>query len=273
MNFPSATWRAAIIGRWIARIVGTLFALFFLAFLLAEGPPPVFRLTFQQNLTFVGMLALFLGLLAAWRWEAAGSAVALAGYLLLNFIEPRFFHSLIFSVPATITALHILCWLRIRSGSPAESGWDIPARFLAAAGSVVGIFILLAANEIFGSPPLMTAALRPGPDLVGTWTIRGPSTNQLVLTIHDDGTTDGTLADTPILSGRIRNNRTWFGNLMHWRAEYLLNARTSQPVDMNGARFDGPFRAAIDRHGEFLQGDFFDLPSHRGFTVTLVRRP
>jgi hypothetical protein len=40
----SVAWRAAVIGRWTARIAGTLMALFFLAFFVGEAFPPIFRL-------------------------------------------------------------------------------------------------------------------------------------------------------------------------------------------------------------------------------------
>jgi hypothetical protein len=65
----TALYRAAVVSRWVARIAGTLTALFFLAFVVGEGPPPLYRMNLQQNLIFLGFVALFAGLLLAWKWN------------------------------------------------------------------------------------------------------------------------------------------------------------------------------------------------------------
>ena len=68
----SVAWRAAVIGRWTARIAGTLMALFFLAFFVGEGFPPIFRLPWRESLSVLLMSAMMAGLLLAWKWGWAG---------------------------------------------------------------------------------------------------------------------------------------------------------------------------------------------------------
>ncbi|MGB7723903.1 MAG: hypothetical protein WBL65_28640, partial [Bryobacteraceae bacterium] len=72
----SAVWRAAVIGRWTARIAGTLMALFFLAFFIGEGFPNIFRLPWRESLSVLALSAVVVGLLLAWKWEGLGGAVA-----------------------------------------------------------------------------------------------------------------------------------------------------------------------------------------------------
>ena len=67
--FQIASWRAAVIGRWTACILGTPMFLLFLAFFFGEGPPDLSRLTSTERLQFLGMAALFLGLVIAWKLE------------------------------------------------------------------------------------------------------------------------------------------------------------------------------------------------------------
>ena len=45
----SVTWRAAVVGRWTALILGTLMVLLFLAFFFGEGPPNFFHLTTSER--------------------------------------------------------------------------------------------------------------------------------------------------------------------------------------------------------------------------------
>src|ERR1017187_7890361 len=106
----SAAWRAAVIGRWMARIAGTLMALFFLAFFVGEGIPNIFRLPWRQSLSVLLMSAMLAGLLLAWKWEGLGGAVALAAVALMPLIGMR---GIGFLVPAAIGLLHVVCWWRL----------------------------------------------------------------------------------------------------------------------------------------------------------------
>src|ERR1700733_2323896 len=109
-----ATWRAAVVGRWTALILGTLMVLFFLAFLFGEGPPNFFRLTTPEKLTFTGSIALILGLAAAWKWEGWGGLVSICGFALLVAVDRHHMGMLAFVVPSMIGAIHLLCWSRLQ---------------------------------------------------------------------------------------------------------------------------------------------------------------
>lgn len=116
-TLAGATWAAAVVGRWIARIVGTLLTLGFLAFIFGEGPPPLWRLPWQQNLQFLGMCGVCVGLVLAWKWEGWGAAVTLACYGVLLLVDPRFNTGRVMAIPAATGLLHFFCWWRIRAGS------------------------------------------------------------------------------------------------------------------------------------------------------------
>ena len=193
-------------------------ALFFLAFLVGEGPPPIFRLGLQQNLQFFGMAGLFAGLLLAWKWEGWGGLLALASFVLLNSIDRRFNSSWFFVAPALIAGLHIVCWWRIAAGPPAAgTAWQVPRRALWVVRVLVGVFVLLCANEIFLNPPLMTPS-RPPADLAGTW--KG---KHVEFRIHADGRASWSEYDFS-QEAMVRPNRSWFGNLMHWREPYTARS-------------------------------------------------
>jgi hypothetical protein len=228
MTLDAASWRAAVVGRWTARIVGTLMALFFLAFLVGEGPPPIFRLGWREGLEFAGMAGVFLGLLLAWKWERCGGLVTLAGFASLVAFDWRLSSSAIVLIPAAAGALHVLCGWRIAWGRPSSGAdWALPRTALWIAGAAVGVFILLCANEMFGDPPLMTAALRPSPGMVGRWhgELADPAPLRVEFAISADGEVSGRVGDAAFTGGRIGNNRSWFGNLMHWREPFEIRGK------------------------------------------------
>jgi hypothetical protein len=278
MSWAEATWRGAAVGRWVARVGGTLMALFLSAFVFGEGPPPVWRLGALQNLHFLGLCALFLGLLIGWKWEFWGGAVPLAGYLLLGSLNPRDFGSLLLLLPAGFGALYLLCWARRRAGAPAAgSAWQVPKRALAIAGAAVGVFVLLCANEMFGNPPLMTPAFRASPALAGEWrspltsTLKTPPANRLdaALIVGADGSLSGAIGGARI-TGRIANNRSWFGRLMSWREDYAIRGALSQPAspyrDAAAERFTG----LLGARGPNLEGVL--LLANRRWRVRFVKQ-
>jgi hypothetical protein len=79
--WQTVTFRAAVIGRWMAIFFGSLLALFFLAFFFGEGPPRFFsELTAPERVPFIATFALYLGLAIANKWEGLGGVLALAGF-------------------------------------------------------------------------------------------------------------------------------------------------------------------------------------------------
>jgi hypothetical protein len=240
----SVTWRAAVVGRWTARIAGTLIALFFLAFFVGEGFPPIFRLPWREGLSALAMTAMILGLLLAWKWEGLGGAVAVAAIVLMRLIGIRGIGTFLFLLPAATGLLHVVCWSGLRS---AGVGWEVPRKALALVGIAVAVFILLCANEIFGMPPLMTPAFHPPRDMVGTWEANS-TTIDAVFTINPDASVSGRIGDATLIDARIVYNRSWFGTFMHWRTDYLIVGRLSR-----GDRFTAP----LTNTGTGLEGSLF----------------
>jgi hypothetical protein len=243
----SVMWRAAVIGRWTARIAGTLMALFFLAFFIGEGFPNIFRLQWRESFSVLAISAVVVGLLLAWIWEGLGGAIAVAAVGLMPLIGMRGIG--LFLVPAAIGLLHVVCWWRLRS---AGVGWEVPGKVLAVVGLVVVVFILLCANEMFGLPPLMTPAFHPPPDMVGTWEAK-LTTMDAVFIINPDASVSGRIGDASLMNARIVYNRSWFGKLMNWRTDYLIVGKLSR-----GDRFTAPLML----RGVGLEG-----------TLVLLQRP
>jgi hypothetical protein len=245
----SAAWRAAVIGRWTARIAGTLMALFFSAFFVGEGFPNIFRLPLRESLSVLALSAVVAGLLLAWKWEGVGGAVAVAGMVgFMALIGFRGVASGLFLVPAAIGLLHVVCWWRLRAGAPgAGVGWEVPRKVLIVVGIAVVVFILLCANEMFGMPPLMTPAFHPPPDMAGNWAA-SLTTIDVVFTINPDASVSGRIGDATLMSGRIVYNRSWFGRLMNWRTDYLIMGKLSR---------GGGFTAPLMLRGVGLEGALF----------------
>ena len=262
-----AIYRTAVVGRWTARLTGTLVALFFLAFIVGEGPPPLFRLSLQQNLHFLALAALFLGLLLAWKWELLGGLIPLAGFVLLVLIEHvRSLATGLFLLPVAIAVLNLLCWWRLRARAPASGvAWQVPRPALVVVGVAVALFIALCANEMFGNPPLMTPAFRPSADMVGEWratltrVLAEPASNSLdvVFVIHPDGSVAGRVGDAALISGRMAYNRSWFGKLMHWRDDYAMRGKLSHVVRASEHVTGDQFTAALMTKGQSLEGSLF----------------
>lgn len=70
----------AVACRWTARILGTflVFGCVFIA--IGEGMPNPLAQTLPLQVMFLAFALLLIGILAAWRWEFAGSVTSLAGW-------------------------------------------------------------------------------------------------------------------------------------------------------------------------------------------------
>jgi len=226
---------------WAARIAGLLFALLFLAFLIGEGPPP-------WSPYMLGWLAINLGLLVAWKWEGLGGVITLAGYLLFFLVDRQFLAYLwrpLTAVPAVLAAVHVLCWFEL--GRRNRRPHPLPQ----AVWIVLGVFVLLSANEVFGNPPLMTPA-RPSAAVVGTW-----HSADVVLSVAADGHLAGTIAGKRLTGARVIGNRSWFGRVMHWRTDYSVKGR------LEGE----PVRGWLSIAGPALKADLISSGKMRSFEV------
>lgn len=91
----------------LARLTGTLLLLFFLAFVLAEGPPNPLRLTPSEALYALGMLALYGGLALAWRNAKWGGALTIGGWLFLAILSRRVPFDWPLALPAAVGVLFL----------------------------------------------------------------------------------------------------------------------------------------------------------------------
>jgi len=224
--FDGVMWRAAIVVRWIALILGTLLVLLFLAFCIGEGLPNFFSLTASEKLQFICIACMAVGLLLCWKWELPGGLLVVASFAVLIAVSPTHLKVWLFWMLAFIGAVHLLCWARLRQGIPAGLlPWRISPFFVLAIVGTVAAFVLLGANEIFGEPPLMTTTLRPSRDLAGTWTA---ANGDVQVAILPDASVTGKVGNDALHDSRISNNRSWFGRLMHWRTDYRIRGRIGQ---------------------------------------------
>ena len=273
LNGNSALYRAAVVGRWVGRIAGTLVALFYLSFVVGEGPPPLFRLGLQQDLVFFATATLFVGLILAWKWELLGGLIPLAGFVLLFLVGyARLLMNRPYVLPAAIAGLNVLCWWRLKAGPPAGGAeWRVPKQVLAVVGVCVTAFAALCANEFFGNPPLMTPSFRPPAAMAGEWrkvpmgapVARVPADPDwralnVVFTIHPDGSVTGQVGDAAVLSDRMAYNRSWFGKLMNWRLAYAVHGKLDHAVQESGRFvFAGQFTAPLTMQGRYLSGALY----------------
>lgn len=98
------------IARWTASILGTLFVLMFLALVFGEGPPNPFKVSAMENLSFLVMTMLFLGLVLAWFREGLGGAITVTAFATLVLISRSHLHLPALQIPAAIGVLHMICW-------------------------------------------------------------------------------------------------------------------------------------------------------------------
>ncbi len=110
-------------------------------------------------------------------------------------------------------------------------------------GILIVVALLLAANEIFITPPLFTPAFDAPPALIGTW-----RDGDVLFTFLPSGWVAGRVGKGAIGNGRIMPNRSWFGNLVNWRTDYLVRG------DLTGLPNVYRFTVALDVKGEALQG-------------------
>lgn len=255
--FAQFTWLTAAAGRWVARVAGGLMALFLLAFIIGEGPPPLLRMTAREQLFAVGMGCLYGGLIVAWKWPAWGGVLSLAGWGLLWIFGGRPQWSFPFTIPAAVGVLHLLCWWRLRGPAPPLPPPDPRLKIAyVSLWAAVALFVLLSANEVFGMPPLMATPRRPPPALLGTWSADLPGSVPMVLIIAPDGGVSGAIGDAELVRARFTGNRSWFGRLMRWRTGYLVRGELSRPIEPPGGA-GGRFTAPLDARGTQLAGSLF----------------
>ncbi len=96
--------------RWIARVLGVLIILFFVASLLGEQSAGTLTLLdwIKLGLWFVVMA----GLLVSWRWEVVGGLVVIGAFVIMVILNPRILSMWAMWVSPVTAWLFILCGMR-----------------------------------------------------------------------------------------------------------------------------------------------------------------
>lgn len=249
MTPTAAVYMAANAARWAARILGALMFLFLLAFFLGEGPPGISNLSAADLLALLGWAVLGAGFLIAWKWEAAGGLMILAVVLWKGRVPAV---GLLY-LWAGIGLTHVICAALLRHDRPpgeTQAWWSAHKRkVMTVLWMAIGVFVLLAVNEMFGMPPLMTPRFNPPEAMAGTWHAEFEG-GGFAFEIHQDGSVTGSIGDASIAGGRFTRNRTWFGQLMNWRTDYIIMGDLSSAVRVKateGNRFTAPLNFAPGR--------------------------
>jgi hypothetical protein len=256
------TFNAAIAGRWTARIVGTLMVLFILAFVLAETPPPLSKMTPREQRYAIGMGALFLGLVIAWFWEGWGGLLSLAAWALLSILSGRPHWDWPLLIPGAVGLLHLVCWAILRGPAPPPPALT-PAelaqrkKLWILLWTSLAVFVLFCANEMFGMPPLMTPSGPVPEQMQGTWRGNAPGEIPAVLTVAADGSVSGSVGNAALLHARLHRNRSWFGRLMNWRTDWMMQGELAQPIASYGGSTGSRFSLPLTRRGAELDGSLF----------------
>jgi hypothetical protein len=123
----SRLWRTdwvLLVARWIARIVSTFALMVAIVFVVGEGLPNLAELPLADLLLTLVFLAMLVGVVLGWRWEAAGGVVALVGfaaflgleYVALGSASVNGFLAL-FPIAGV---LYLFCWWRRKRITPAR---------------------------------------------------------------------------------------------------------------------------------------------------------
>ena len=113
--------------RWVARITAalmvTLTLLIFVGEGLSEGFQPLLNMTARETAMMVSFIAVWLGLLLAWKWEAVGGLLTVLGsmaFYAINYLFSGYFpRGPFFLILASPSLLFLYC--AYKSGKKAES--------------------------------------------------------------------------------------------------------------------------------------------------------
>ncbi len=131
-----AIWLKA--ARWTARILGTLFILFVLPFVLAEGVPAIASQPTGVQLTFLGGFLLLLGFVVGWWREGTAAALIAAGWTVIRISESNSGILTVLDSVLVVAGLYAFCW------------WTTQGRKIARAVVVVAVLaVLLVLGRLF----------------------------------------------------------------------------------------------------------------------------
>lgn len=200
----------------LARFAGLAVFLFFAAMVVADGPPNPLHLSLRQNLYGLVLIVLFSGLALAFFRPLGGGLFSLGSWFLLALLSWKLPLDAPFLIPALIAAFHV-----------ALARYTTPAKLPLALHAAFACLLLIAGNEMFGQPPLFARLTSPTAKLTGKWISPG-----IQLQIEQDAKVSGDIDGIAIAEAKIYPNRTLFGQLIHWRSDYIIRGtlNPSQPI-------------------------------------------
>jgi len=72
-----------------------------------------------RDLEFAGLLAAWIGLIIAWKWEGIGGALIISGVIIFHVVEYRLWLNWIFGLLGLVGILFLFCWVAgIRKDGP-----------------------------------------------------------------------------------------------------------------------------------------------------------
>ena len=254
--------------RWVAHVLSVLILFFFAVMIGGEalqGQTP--HLKPREILFFAALAVQLIGLLAAFRKETPGGLMVLVGFLLQAVLLPKSTLNPYFTVLPFTGLLRLSCaWLERHQASPplAVTGKRASHRLAVTVCAALAVFLGLASNEIFMSPPLMAprhVAVPAG--LVGGWQGQARVANAWVrqrrlpvkLAVDASGMAEGTMGDARVLEGKLIPNQSWFGRALRMRTGYTFRGRLEGPVIAAEAiTCDSTATIAFDLAGDHLHG-------------------
>ena len=265
---PQVHPRLVTLVRWVAHVLSVLILFFFAVMMggeVMQGQTP--NLKPQEILFFAALAVQLIGLLIAFRKETPGGLMVLVGFLLQAVLLPRSALNPYFAVLPFTGLLRLSCaWLGRHQAPPplAVTGKRASHRIAVTVCVVLAVFLALASNEIFMSPPLMAprhVAVPAG--LVGGWQGQARVANAWVrqrtlpvkLAVDANGMAEGTMGDARFLEGRLIPNQSWFGRALGMRTGYTFRGRLDGPVIAAEAiTCDSTATIAFNLAGDHLYG-------------------
>jgi predicted esterase len=114
-----APWLKA--ARWTARILGTLFILFVLPFVLAEGLPAIASQPGGVQMTFVGGFLLLLGFVIGWWREGRAALLIATGWTIIRISESYSGILTVLESVLLVAGLYAFCWWGVRGRKTARA--------------------------------------------------------------------------------------------------------------------------------------------------------
>ncbi|MCX6902182.1 MAG: protein kinase, partial [Verrucomicrobia bacterium] len=180
----SALWVNAI--RWAARILGTLWGLMFLGFLIAEGSPPLPQQPLTVQLESVALAFMLAGLVAGWWRDGPAVLWTLGGWTLFQIAERHVPLWSMVHLVAVVGVLYGLAWASRRSAARADEAQG-KTRFLRRARRWAPAACLLTFPWLLGG--LINATNHRPPQFLVTGLVSDATTGQ------------------PIAGARVADNR------------------------------------------------------------------